>query len=181
MRNICPGFVQPHRLLSRSELSMLSAPILLAVTALLAAPPAVFSEERSYAVIVHISNPNREFRMADLRSLFSGATRRWPDRQRVVLAESDPAGSASKYLLGGLLGTSPAEYKRRLANIEFIGEEGAILRTLNSDTAACKFVFNVPSAIGLVEAASLQTPECRAVRPARVEGRLPGEEGYRLK
>jgi hypothetical protein len=52
---------------------------------------------------------------------------------------------------------------------------------LNSDAAACQFVFNVPLAIAIVEAGSLASPACSSVRVLRIDGKLPGEEGYRLK
>ena len=51
----------------------------------------------------------------------------------------------------------------------------------NSDQAACKFVFNVPSAVALIETSSLAAPECRDVRALQIDGLLPGQAGYRLK
>jgi hypothetical protein len=55
------------------------------------------------------------------------------------------------------------------------------VKILNSDTAACQFVFNVPSAIAIVEVKSLASPACGQVRLLRIDGKLPDDEGYRLK
>jgi hypothetical protein len=55
------------------------------------------------------------------------------------------------------------------------------VKVLNSDAAACQFVFNVPAAIAIIETASLPTAECGQVQVVRIDGKLPGEEGYRLR
>jgi len=55
------------------------------------------------------------------------------------------------------------------------------LKILNSEEAACKFVFNVPGSIALIETDSLRLPECGGVGIVRIDGRLPGQEGYRLR
>ena len=39
----------------------------------------------------------------------------------------------------------------------------------------------VPLAIAIVETASLGLPACSGVQVLRIDGKLPGEEGYRLK
>jgi len=76
---------------------------------------------------------------------------------------------------------SAGEYKRHLASIEFAGEAPVTLKILNSERAACKFVFNVPGSIALVETISLQLPECSGVATVKIDGRLPDQEGYRLQ
>jgi ABC-type phosphate transport system substrate-binding protein len=134
-----------------------------------------------FAVIVHETNPTTGLRVAELNALFSGEARRWRNGSRVVLVERDSDSAGFKFLLHRLLNMSPTQYKRSLANIEFKGEEPAIVKVLNSGPAACRFVFNVPGAIGLVEATSLSSPECQDVRVIRVEGKLPGDEGYPLQ
>jgi hypothetical protein len=134
-----------------------------------------------FAVIVHQTNPATGLRVAELNALFSGEAPRWPNGSRVVLVERDPDSAGFKFLLHHLLDMSQAQYKRHLATIEFKGKEPAIVKVLNSGPASCRFVFNVPGAIALVEAVSLSSPECKDVRVIRVEGKLPGDEGYALQ
>jgi len=143
--------------------------------------PAALNTTPSFAVVVHRSNPVNNLRLADLKSFFSGAATRWPNGAKVVLVERDAAGNASRFLFDRILNTTPREYQRRLASIEFKGEEPLTLKTLNSDAAACKFVFNVPGSIALIETESLALPACEQIQILRIEGKLPGEEGYRLK
>jgi hypothetical protein len=74
-----------------------------------------------------------------------------------------------------------AEYQKYLANLEFRGEEAVALKVLNSDGAVCRFVFNVPAAVGLVQAASLASPGCAGVRVLKIDGKSPGQPGYKFQ
>lgn len=150
---------------------------LLAVQALdYAAEPAP-----TFAAVVHQSNPTHDLRLRDLVSMFQGASREWPNRSVVVLVERDAGSAPFRYLMGRLLNTTPGDYKRSLQNIEYRGAAPVSVKILNSDAAACQFVFNVPTAIAIVETGSLALPACGAVQVLRIDGKLPGEEGYRLK
>lgn len=140
---------------------------------LTAAPP--------FAAVAHRSNPVTNLRLTDLKAFFSGSAKRWPHGTRIVLVERDAAGDASRFLFERVLNTTPRDYQRHLASIEFKGDEPITLKILNSDAAACKFVFNVPGAIAVVEAGSLKLPECGQVQTLRIEGKLPSDEGYRLR
>jgi hypothetical protein len=135
----------------------------------------------TFAVVVHRSNPTGDIRLSDLRAFFSGETKHWPHGMKLVLVERDLESDVFRYLMQHVLNTTAVEYQRHLANIEFKGESPVMVRILNSDAAACKFVFNVPGSIALVETNSLSLPECIAVQLVRVEGKLPGEEKYRLR
>lgn len=158
------------------RLLRLTAALLGASTQPYAAVPA-----RAFAAVVHPSNPTRDLRFHELLALFEGASRQWPNNSGVVLVERDAGSTPFQFLMGRLLNTTPGEYKRSLQNIEYRGEAPVSIKILNSDSAACEFVFNVPSAIAIVETGSLGSPACRALGVLRIDGKLPGEEGYRLK
>jgi hypothetical protein len=157
--------------------------ILQLIAALLAASTLDYAAEPAptFAAVVHQSNPTHNLRFRDLVLLFQGASREWPSSSAVVLVERDAGSAPFRFLMGRLLNTTPGEYKRSLQNIEYRGEAPVSIKTLNSDAAACQFVFNVPSAIAIIEAGSLALPACGAVQVLRIDGKLPGEEGYRLK
>jgi hypothetical protein len=72
-------------------------------------------------------------------------------------------------------------YKRSLATIEFSGQAPVLLKVLNSEETACKYMFYVPGSIALVETDSLHSPECAQLKVLRIEGKLPAEKGYRLR
>jgi len=136
---------------------------------------------RTFVVVVHQSNATSNLRFSDLQAYFLGHSKKWANGSNVVLVERSPESPAFHFLLDRVLNMSPVQHKRRLANIEFMGEAPVNLKVLNSEEAACKYVFNVPGSIALIETGSLQTPECSAVRVVRIEGKLPGDEGYRLR
>jgi hypothetical protein len=137
--------------------------------------------ERSFAAVVHPRNATRDMRLRDLTSLFGGASRQWPNSSPVVLVERNSTSAPYQYLMAHLLNTTAGEYKRRLQNIEYRGDAPIAIKTLNSDVAACQFVFNVPTAIAIIETKSLGSAACGQVQVLRIDGKLPGAEGYRLK
>jgi hypothetical protein len=135
----------------------------------------------SYAVIVHQSNPTKNMRVADLRAFFAGINGKWPHGSKVVLVERDAGSATFRFLMQRILNMSVIEYKRRLASIEFAGEAPVNVKVLNSEEAACKFVFSVPGSLALIETNSLRATACSGVQIVRIDGKLPGEEGYRLR
>jgi hypothetical protein len=153
------------------------------LAALLAVPMPHYaaSPMGGFAAVVHQSNPTHNLRFRDLVLLFQGTSREWPTSSAVVLVERDAGSAPFRYLMGRLLNTTPGEYKRSLQNIEYRGDLPVSIKILNSDTSACQFVFNVPSAIAIVETASLALPACAGIQVLRIDGKLPAEEGYRLK
>ncbi len=153
------------------------------IAALLAGPMLGYAADpaAAFAAVVHPSNATRDLLLRDLTSLFEGANRQWPNRSGVVLVERDAGSAPFRYLMGRLLNTTPGEYKRSLQNIEYRGESPVSVKILNSDAAACQFVFNVPSAIAIVETGSLTLAACRGIQVLRIDGKLPGDQGYRLK
>lgn len=155
--------------------------ITLIALALLAAKEPAAEPIRSFATVVHPSNPSHDLRLREVASFFEGANRQWPNNAPVVLVERDASSAPYQYLMSHVLNTTPTEYKRRLQGIEYRGEAPPAIKVLNSDEAACQFVFNVPSAIAIVETQSLRSAACAAVQVVRIDGKLPGEEGYRLK
>ena len=135
----------------------------------------------SFAVVVHSSNPTANLKHEDLQSYFLGDRRRWPNGSKVVLAMRDSDSSAFQYMLARILNMTPSEYRRHLVSLEYKGDAPILMKVLNTDSAACKFVFNVPGAMALVESSALASPECSQVRVLRVDGKLPAEEGYPLR
>jgi len=134
-----------------------------------------------FAVVVDPSNPTVNLSSVDLRAMFTGSVTHWPNQSRIVLAHRENGSRPNRFLMDRLLKTSWPDYKRRLENLEFMGQEPVIVRVLASDAAACKFVFNVPGALALIESGSIAEPECRELRLLRIDGLAPGQEGYRLK
>lgn len=150
--------------------AMIRIPILiLACLGSAAAPTSVDSAHGSFAAVVNRANPASALRVADLRALYSGSVHRWEDGSEVVLVTGAEESAARRFLLEKVLHVSAADFHRRLASLDSADPRSVILKVLNTDGAACDFVFNVPGAVALVEKAALAEPGCRELKVVDVE------------
>ena len=134
-----------------------------------------------FAVVVNGTNPATNIRLTALRAIYTGAMRKWPDKQKLIPVIRNEGSRPFDFLISRVLDLNPVEYHRLLSNVEFSGADPVPLKVLNNDSGACKFVLNVPLAVAVIEAASTTAPECAGVKVLRVDGALPGERGYKLQ
>ena len=129
------------------------------------------------AIVVNRSNPLSEISLADLRRLYRGQRSRWSNGRRVTLVMRDPGTPEREAILQTLYGVDEDQYRRGFLQSVFTGEAKGAPRVLASTNGVLRFVFNVPGAIGYVRASEVDA----SVKTLRVDGRLPGEAGYRLE
>lgn len=131
------------------------------------------------AVVVNNRNSVNSISREELRKLLLGETRTWPDRQPVILVRRESGSEAFRAMLHFILKMSEAEYRRSLLSAEFRGESAVLVKTLNTNESAGKFVFNVPGAVAVIDA--IPNGEISSqVKILRIDGKLPGEAGYSL-
>ena len=128
------------------------------------------------AIVVNRNNPLSEISLADLRRVFRGQRSRWTNGRRVTLVMRDPGAPEREAILRSLYGLDETEYRRSHMRAIVSGEAEAP-KTLASNNGVLRFVYNVPGAIGYVPARDVD----ESVKTLRVDGRLPGEPGYRLE
>ena len=138
--------------------------------------PAHAQEAEPIAIVVNRNNPLSEISLADLRRLFRGQRSRWMNGRRVTLVMRDPGAPERDAILRSLYGLDEMEYRRAYMRAVVSGEAEAP-KTLASNNGVLRFVYNVPGAIGYVRARDVD----ESVKTLRVDGRLPGEPGYRLE
>lgn len=129
------------------------------------------------AIVVNRNNPLSEISLADLRRVFRGQRTRWSNGRRVTLVMRDPGAPERSAILQSLYGLDENEYRRTYLQAVFSGEATDAPKTLASTNGVLRFVYNVPGAIGYVRARDVD----RSVKTLRVDGRMPGERGYRLE
>lgn len=139
--------------------------------------PVDAQETEPLAIVVNRANPVSEISLADLRRLFRGQRSRWSNGRRVTLVMRDPGTPERAAVLRTLYGLDEREYRRSVLQAMFAGETSGAPKTLASDYGVLRFVFNVPGAIGYVRASEVNS----SVKALRVDGRLPGDEGYALE
>jgi ABC-type phosphate transport system substrate-binding protein len=150
-----------------------------AVLALLGLVPAAAraQDAEPLAIVVNKSNPLSEISMADLRRVFRGQRTRWTNGRRVTLVMRDPGAPERDAILRSLYGLDEEEYRRSFLQAVFSGEASDAPKTLATTNGVMRFVYNVPGAIGYVRAREVDA----SVKTLRVDGRLPGDAGYRLE
>ena len=150
----------------------------LALSLLGVAPSSLHAQESEpLAIVVNKSNPLTEITVADLRRVFRGQRSRWTNGRRVTLVMRDPGAPEREALLRSLYGLDEQEYRRSFLQAVFSGEASDAPKTLASTNGVLRFVYNVPGAIGYVRASDVDA----SVKTLRVDGRLPGDPGYRIE
>ena len=129
------------------------------------------------AIVVNKSNPLSEISLVDLRRVFRGQRSRWSNGRRVTLVMRDKGAREREAILRSLYGVAEEDYRRTYMQAVFSGETADAPKTLTSTNGVLRFVYNVPGAIGYVRARDVDA----SVKTLRVDGRLPGEPGYRLE
>ena len=150
----------------------------LVLSLLAVAPRAAHAQEAEpLAIVVNRSNPMTEITLADLRRVFRGQRTRWSNGRRVTLVMRDPGAPEREAILQKLYGLDETTYRRTFLQAVFSGETNDAPKTLASTNGVLRFVYNVPGAIGYVRARDVDA----SVKMLRIDGRLPGEPGYRLE
>jgi hypothetical protein len=155
----------------------------LALLALAVHPSAIANEGVSsgiLAVVVHTTSRTDNLTVSDLRRMFTGDLRTWPDNSPVVVIEQPADSSTQLRTLHILLRSTPAGYNRQLLQSHFQGKQLPVIKVLNSDASSIRFVLNVPGAVTVVDFAAA-TPAPVGVKFLRIDGKLPGEKGYPLQ
>ena len=133
--------------------------------------------DQNLAIIVNTSNPVDNLSMAELRHVFLGERRHWPNGRRITLVMMEPGEPERKALIREVCQMNESDFSRHFLHGLFTGEVFVSPKTLASPVGVRKFIFNVPGAIGYVRATDVDS----SVKVIRVEGRLPDDKEYSLR
>jgi len=134
-------------------------------------------KKHSLAVIVNRSNPVENVSFAELRKIFLGERSHWSNGRRITVVMLDSGRPEREAVIRNVYQMKERDFNRYFMQATFVGEVFSAPKTLATPTGARKFVFNLPGAIGYVPVDDVDD----SVKVVRVDGRLPGEEGYKLK
>ena len=157
----------------------LKLPILLAAW-IATMTPAGAAKDPILTVIVNKANPFDSISNMDLRALLLGKMAQWPNKQPVILVERESNSPTFRKTLQVVLHMTEGDYERWILQEEFRGEKTPLIKTLNSDEGAGKFVFYVPGAIAITDGVPSLALSSE-IKVLRVDGKLPGDPGYPLK
>lgn len=141
------------------------------------APGETNPSEQNLAIIVNTSNPVGSLSMSELRHVFLGERRHWPNGRRITLVMMEPGQPERKALIREVCQMTETDFSQHFLHGVFTGEVFVSPKTLASPVGVRKFIFNVPGAIGYVRATDVDA----SVKVIRVDGRLPDDKEYSLR
>jgi len=140
------------------------------------APNDVKPSEENLAIVVNTSNPVDNLSMSELRKVFLGERRHWPNGRRITLVMMEPGQPERKTLIREVCQMNESDFSQHFLHGVFTGEVFVSPKTLASPVGVRKFIFNVPGAIGYVRVTDLDS----SVKVLRVDGHLPDDKEYSL-
>jgi len=129
------------------------------------------------AIVLNTANATDNLSLVQLRSIFLSERAHWSDGQKITVVMREQGHPERALILRAVCRMSETDFNQYLMHSTFTGQVQGGPKLLTSAPGVRKFVFNVPGAIGYLRAAEVD----RSVKVVRIEGRLPGDEGYRLK
>jgi len=151
--------------------------VLLLIGLALLAPAAADSSNGDVAVVVNSSVPVGEISFTELRRVFLGERQFWSSSLRISLLLHAPVARERDVLLKTVYEMSEAQLRQHWIGKVFRAEVPSAPQMFFSDEEITQALAAIPGYIAAVDATRLP----RGLKVLKVDGRLPGEPGYRLR
>lgn len=152
----------------------------LALAVLTMLPALAISGKNDIALIVHKTNAMNDVSSAELRRIFLGDETRWSSNDRITILLLPPGTPERQQFLRSLLKMSDDDFVRHWISRVFQGEASAGPKTASSAASMARLVAGLPAAVGVIAVADVPTGDS-GLKVLRIDGKSPGEEGYRLR
>lgn len=134
------------------------------------------SSGKHIAIIVHPDNELNGLSASELRQIFRLNRQRWANGQKVYLVMQEEGSDGKKIVLEKVYQMTSDQLKRFWLGKINSGDLTGFPKTLRTDESVRLFISRVPNAIGYVDASHPKDH----VKVLRLDGKLPGENGYML-
>ncbi|OGX28537.1 MAG: hypothetical protein A3B78_02940 [Omnitrophica WOR_2 bacterium RIFCSPHIGHO2_02_FULL_67_20] len=148
-----------------------------ALVVLLSMGRPALAQAREAAVIVNPANPNDSMSFQELVKIFKQEKQTWEDGKKIYLLVQEAGSVERDVVLKTIYRMNNDGLKSLWLGKLFREEIAAFPHTVASNEGMKRFVSQVPTAIGFIDAAMLDA----TVKALRIDGKLPGEPGYPLK
>jgi phosphate transport system substrate-binding protein len=128
------------------------------------------------ALVVHPSNPARDFKWSEVLAIFREEQQHWKGGRKIYLILLEAGSPERKIVLRRVYRMTDVELKQFWLGKLYRGEIAAFPRVVASSAAAKRIVARAPNALAFIDAAAVDG----TVKAVRIEGRRPGEPGYHL-
>ncbi len=129
------------------------------------------------AVIVNPANPIDALSLADLRKIFAGEKQSWGPPGPISLFVRGPGAREREVLLGRVLKMNESEYEQYWLRKIYSGEATRPPLALLSNGMQLEAIRAEKGAIALISVQDVH----QGVKVIKIEGRIPGMNGYPLK
>jgi len=153
------------------------AVVLLALSFVLLLSLAASPQTDDVVVVANPSVPVNDLSFTELRRIFLGERQFWSSNLRISLLLSAPAARDREVLLKTVYDMSEAQLRQHWIGKVFRAEVASAPQMFYSDEEILQAVAAVPGSIAAVNAARIP----RGIKVLRIDGRVPGESGYRLR
>ncbi len=124
------------------------------------------------AIITNKANSTNDLKSSLLANIYKGRTGKWPDGQKIFVVDrlSDSEIRFQFYKI--VLDSKPTK--------KFLKPKSPITfkpMTLKADKSSRKLISRIPNAIGYIYLSSVNDK----VKVLKVNGKLPGDEGYKIR
>jgi ABC-type phosphate transport system substrate-binding protein len=142
-------------------------------------PLAAALQAGDVAIIVNPRNSTRDISFDALRKYFKAERGQWPNGTKVVIAMRQPSGQPERSaILRSIYGWDENYYQKYFRQGHFNESIQQAPKELNTTYAMTQYVHYTPGAIGYVRADQVDTSK---VNVLSVDGRRPGDSGYRIR
>ncbi len=128
------------------------------------------------AIVVHPQVAVDDLSLAQLKSIFMAEQQHWPDRSRITLLVRAAIAPERDLVLTEIYGMSEDRYRQYWIGKMFRSEVASGPKIVFSTDMLRDLVTVIPGAIGFVPVSEVG-PDLKVIR---IDGGLPGDEGYPL-
>jgi len=162
--------------------TMCQLPQILVAAFLLTSSPAVLAQDAvpvssAMAIVAHKDLPVDNLSLAELRSIFLADRQFWEDRTRITLLVRAPKSDERSFILERIYQMSEAQFRQYWIAKMFRAEVPRGPKIVLSNGMALDLVVAIPGSISFALADAVNED----VKVIRIEGLLPGDDGYPLK
>ena len=129
------------------------------------------------AVVVHPDTPVTDLSLAEVRKVLLGERQYWTSKLPVVLLIRAPVARERDVVLRVIYQMSEAQFKQYWVAKIFRAEVASPPKIVYSNDVQLELVSAIPGAIAFVDARNARP----GLKVLRVDGHLPGEQGYPLR
>ena len=129
------------------------------------------------SVIVHPGVTEDNLSIAELRQILTGDREFWKGGTRVTIFIRAPVAGERDAIVRDICQMTEAQFRQHWIGKVFRAETPSAPRIVYSNESTIEQVARTPGAIGLVQA----PVTVKNVKVIRIDGRAPGQSGYRLR